>query len=234
MRKGNSLRPMFPYYGSKWSKILKYYPEPKYDTIIEPFAGSASYALHYYERNVVLYEKYDKVAAVWDYLINASSREIRELPYEFGLVSDLVNIPQEARWLIGFWINAATVSPCNKPSAWVRAYPGKANWFNPRFRERVATQVELIKHWKVIHGSYDGALNREATWFVDPPYQDAGGHYVESEVDYAQLASWCKERKGQVIVCENAGADWLPFEELCSFRGAHKRRQTIEAIWTKG
>ncbi len=45
---------MFSYYGSK-SKIVKHYPPPEYDTIIEPFAGSARYALMYYNKNVTAY-----------------------------------------------------------------------------------------------------------------------------------------------------------------------------------
>ena len=36
---------MFYYYGRK-KQIAKYYPEPKYDTIVEPFAGSAAYSLY--------------------------------------------------------------------------------------------------------------------------------------------------------------------------------------------
>jgi site-specific DNA-adenine methylase len=36
---------MWSYYGGK-SKIVQYYPDPKYDTIIEPFAGSAQYSLY--------------------------------------------------------------------------------------------------------------------------------------------------------------------------------------------
>jgi len=37
---------MFSYYGSK-KKIVKYYPEPVHDVIIEPFAGAAWYSLEY-------------------------------------------------------------------------------------------------------------------------------------------------------------------------------------------
>lgn len=33
---------MFPYYGSKQRLSMSFYPKPKYDTVIEPFAGSAS------------------------------------------------------------------------------------------------------------------------------------------------------------------------------------------------
>ena len=35
------LRPFFGYYGGKWRDAVKHYPEPAFETIIEPFAGSA-------------------------------------------------------------------------------------------------------------------------------------------------------------------------------------------------
>ena len=36
---------MFYYYGRK-KQIIRHYPSPNYDTIIEPFAGSAAYSLY--------------------------------------------------------------------------------------------------------------------------------------------------------------------------------------------
>ena len=57
---------MFSYYGSK-SKIIKKYPEPIYNTIIEPFAGSAGYALEYWNRDVIITDTYEKVYKVWKY-----------------------------------------------------------------------------------------------------------------------------------------------------------------------
>jgi len=55
---------MFYYYGRK-KRIVKYYPKPLYDTIIESFAGSASYAIEYFEKNVILYEINFKIFSVW-------------------------------------------------------------------------------------------------------------------------------------------------------------------------
>jgi len=54
--------------------------------------------------------------------------------------------------------------------------------------------------------SYETAPDIEATWFIDPPYQKMGRHYVHSlSVDqYGSLATWCQSRQGQVIVCEGA------------------------------
>ena len=46
---------MFSYYGSK-NKIAKLYPLPKYDLIIEPFAGAAWYSVLHRYKNVLLNE----------------------------------------------------------------------------------------------------------------------------------------------------------------------------------
>jgi site-specific DNA-adenine methylase len=79
----------------------------------------------------------------------------------------------------------------------------------------------------------------EATWFVDPPYNNkAGSHYKcgSKDIDYNNLAEWCRSRRGQVMVCENAGATWLPFEDLYEHVGAsrvgNKPKRSVEAIWT--
>ena len=57
---------MFSYYGSK-SKIVDYYPPPKYGKIIEPFAGSARYSLRFWQKDVLLVDKYPVIIEVWNY-----------------------------------------------------------------------------------------------------------------------------------------------------------------------
>ena len=42
---------------------------------------------------------------------------------------------------------------------------------NQRRYKNIANQLENIRHWKIIHGSYEDLENVEATWFIDPPYQ---------------------------------------------------------------
>ena len=69
----STMRPFFGFYGGKWRDAPKYYPVPEYDTIVEPFAGSAGYSVRYGDRNVVLGEKDDIIFGVWDYLIRAST-----------------------------------------------------------------------------------------------------------------------------------------------------------------
>ena len=54
------LKPFFSYFGSKY-QVTKHYPIPKHNILIEPFAGSACYALHYPHKKVKLYDKYDAI-----------------------------------------------------------------------------------------------------------------------------------------------------------------------------
>src|SRR5690606_2290087 len=84
----------------------------------------------------------------------------------------------------------------------------------------------------IIRGSYEDLQNEEATWFIDPPYQFGGEHYIEStkNIDFVKLAEWCKERNGQVIVCENTKATWLPFKPMKEMQGS--QHKTTEAIWS--
>jgi len=70
---------MFSYYGSK-TKLIHLYPAPIHDTIIEPFAGAAAYAMAHWQKQVILYDAYPKIAAVWQYLINATEADIMALP----------------------------------------------------------------------------------------------------------------------------------------------------------
>ncbi len=72
---------MFRYSGSK-KRQLKYLPPPPDGThcIIEPFAGSAAYGLHYMPRRLLLMEKNEDVAALWNWLIReASDHDVEEL-----------------------------------------------------------------------------------------------------------------------------------------------------------
>jgi hypothetical protein len=57
-------------------------------------------------------------------------------------------------------------------------------------------------------------------------------------IDFRALAKWCRARQGQVIVCENSDALWLPFrpfgERMAAYRGKIKSAGVSqEVIWTK-
>jgi site-specific DNA-adenine methylase len=219
-----TLRPLFSYYGGKWRAAPRY-PAPRYDTIIEPFAGSAGYALRYPERNVVLVEKNAKVAATWRYLLRAT---------EAGATVDDLNVCEEARYLIGFSVNAATTSPSKSLSKWATTYPTAQFWGEKR-RVLLSKSVSRIRHWTLIEGDYADAPDVEATWFIDPPYIGAGKHYPTQPDDFEALAVWCRSRRGQVMVCENVGATWLPFRPFLKIKANQSRyggKTSHEALWT--
>ncbi|MGA8614132.1 MAG: hypothetical protein WB760_21145 [Xanthobacteraceae bacterium] len=119
----------------------------------------------------------------------------------------------EARWLIGFNLDHSVTRPAARRSNWSqRPWRWGSSWSETK-KSLIASQVDRIRHWKIIEGSYEQAPDVEAHWFVDPPYDNAAGrNYRYHDIDYAALAEWCKSRRGFVQVCENDGATWLPFE----------------------
>jgi hypothetical protein len=229
------LRPFFGFYGGKWRDTPRHYPRPKHRTIVEPFAGSAGYALRYWDLDVILFELDPVLASVWKYLIKVKPKEILRIPdlSSCETVDDL-KICQEARWLVGLWLNRAASAPRRSPSKWMRIGIRPGCFWGERVRTTLAQQVTEIRHWKVHNCSYiDGPSPRSATWFIDPPYQRAGKHYRfgSSGIDYPQLSVWCQERIGQVIVCENEGADWLPFTPLTSVKTTRAGHRSREVVW---
>ena len=221
---------MFSYYGSK-SKIVQYYPSPTCDKIIEPFAGSARYSLRYFDKDILLVDKYKVIVDVWHYLQLASQKDILGLPkidIDFDL-SKHFYLSEVEKNLIGFLIADAQSTPSKKlTKKWFSLRPTK-------IEHRIKGLIDLlpkIKHWKIIQGSYEDLENENATWFIDPPYQFGGEHYKESNknIDYNSLANWCKSRKGQIIVCENTNSNWMEFTPIVRMKGANKF--STEAIWT--
>lgn len=229
--------PIISYYGSKW-RAAPQYPPPQYNLIIEPFAGGAGYALNYPERDVVLVEKYAKLAEMWRWLIQATPGDIRDLPL-IGPDDNLkdLELPAGAKTLMGFWLNVAGTHPRNAMTSYAvqRHKGGIANVWGEKCRERIANSVSSIKHWQVICGDYTKAPDVQATWYIDPPYQVAGRHYTESstKIDYDHLSQWCEARRGQVMVCEAQGSTWLPFEDFRSWKSnpGNKAAKSHEVLY---
>lgn len=213
------LRAFFYYYGAK-NKLALRYPAPKHDTVVEPFAGSAAYSLAYPHLKICLVDKDPQICGIWDYLIKATEADVLALPDlpQDGRVEDL-HVCQEAKWLIGMNLAAANQNPRNKWTSWAWAKLNETSTMRSQVwsqecRQKIADQQRYIRHWKIVCCGYDNIPPINATWFVDPPYQVAGKHYKHGAktVDFSALGNWCRSLPGQVIVCEAAGADWLPFE----------------------
>lgn len=220
---------MFSYYGSK-SKIVHLYPTPKFDKIIEPFAGSARYSLRFWQKDILLVDKYPVIVDVWNYLKNASEKDILGLPILklTDKVEDFKQLSEIEKKLIGFNIKGGNSQPANKPSN----FDGCNEKAQKRMYQNIAKNLFKIRHWNIKLDSYENIENENATWFIDPPYMFGGEHYKQSNknLDFKQLGEWCKSRNGQIIVCENSKADWLDFKPIIKMQGTiHK---TTEVIWS--
>lgn len=228
-----TLRPFFYYYGGKYRAAPKY-PQPIYDEIVEPFCGSAGYSLRFYDRKVSLYDADPIIFGIWDFLIRSSEEDIMKLPAKIKHVDEIKSC-QESKWLVGFWLNKATEYPCLTPSKWMRDGWHPNTCWGEEIRERIVSQQKYIRHWKVSNRKYAYLENREATWFIDPPYHISGKRYRFNDIDYRHLSAWCQDRLGQVVVCEQEGADWLPFREFATIKATTGPKRTgisKEVIWT--
>ena len=126
--------------------------------------------------------------------------------------------------LISFFTNPSSAQP--------KRSVGKFNIWHEKNRKRLSEDVNKIKHWEIVLGDYRDIPNQDATWFIDPPYQGNGGKYYKhgnKDMNYEELADWAQSRQGQVIVCENNEADWLPFRPLKELQG--QRHNKVEVIW---
>ncbi len=239
----DTLRPFWRYFGGKWRHSQsRHYPNPNHGVIVEPFAGSAGYALYwsgvFWPRDVILVEKNPIIAEIWRYLIATSSSEIARIP-DVDHVDDLPSsTPEAARLFVGMCFGAGDTRPRVAVSSMVRR---DGEW--KRLRDRAVVQVGRIRHWRIIEGDYTLAPNVTATWFVDSPYHVAGARASKADrgrvrypngaddIDFMQLADWCRSRKGQIIVCEQPGASWLPFRSLGETQSVGDR-WSGEVVWT--
>ncbi len=203
---------MFYYYGRK-KQIARHYPKPQFESIVEPFAGAASYSLFgkNWMRSVTLIEKDAKVAEIWRWLIEeATPGKILALP-------DLKVGEKSSEFL--HIIHAATKMAFKYKT--IKVTPVlERNW---EISKRVmAENVHKVKHWELLLGDFQLAPNIEATWFIDPPYKDAPGDgyaFGSSQMNYEALSEWTMARKGQVISCEGEFGDYLPFTNLLELPG---------------
>jgi len=220
----------FSVFGSK-AKLVKHYPAPRHETIIEPFAGGANYALHYWRHQVEIYDLNDVIIGAWKFLQREDALDwIRKLPvrpFTGQKVTDLT--PRGAPPEMGIWLLAVVSRGSASSSSQARNTVTKFGAFDWPYQIRnVELVVKMIKHWKIKQWDYRRIKNKKATWFIDPPYfGKAGRNYIHGShlLDYEELADWCRSRMGQVIVCEMRGATWLPFEPFRFTERMAKRRE---------
>lgn len=228
----------FNYYGSKVRAAGNYSP-PRFRQIVEPFAGGAGYSLAHRTHDVVLIDLNADVIDAWRYLIATPAADILALPLLQPGESVPADLPRGARLIIGWSVMLCGASPQGNlvPAA---ARVPTSFWGESR-RAALASLSCEIRHWQAFRLGYRDVPNTDddATWFVDPPYFGrAGSHYPHGSdaIDYAHLATWCKTRRGQVIVCEGPDAKWLPFRASHDHAAAPTadivgRRRSVEMVY---
>lgn len=223
---------MWTYFGAK-TNIVSFYPAPVCDTIIEPFAGTARYSLEYWQKEVIICDRYKVLIDLWKWLQKSTEDDILGLPtkVKFGQSIYDLGLPcEEALTLYGFLSGKGLEKPRISATEWVTTH--RPNWYDYTLK-RIAGNLHKIRHWQIIHGDYSGILNKQATWFIDPPYQFYGSSYVygSSKINYTDLANYCLSRSGQIIVCEGHGAKWLPFEDLKQINRTARGKGFKEVIY---
>lgn len=212
---------MFYYFGRK-GRLAGKYPAPEHPLVIEPFAGSAAYTLHHRPERALLIERDQRVVDLWNRLcaMGPEGLAAAEPPVIGERTSDLWHLTSMASK------DSLTVSGY-KVSPWALA-----SW---ELARKVALRhVEYASTIEYVNGSYVDAPDVVATWFIDPPYQHVPSGYLHGSrgFDYGALAEFCRTRRGQVIVCEQEGADWLPFEPFTSQQNVQSTGRSHEVWWT--
>lgn len=224
------IKPLFPFYGSKWRDARRY-PGPQHELVIEPLAGSAGYSLWHEPAKVRLYDIDPIIVGVWQYLIAATPAEILALPdLDVGQSVDDLALPQEARWLIGFWLNRGSAQPKKTKTAYSARTERQQLIWSARARDRIADAVPLIRHWTVEQASYEDIPTPPATYFIDAPYVQKGRYYRFADMNYEHLAAWVQGLPGLSITCEQDGATWLPFNRLASIKSTRGRSEEVVYI----
>jgi site-specific DNA-adenine methylase len=227
---------VFYFYGGK-RRLARLYPPPKYNVVVEPFAGAAAYSVtHLMPSNtrqpldkVILIEKDKRVYDTWVRLLAMEVDEVLGYP-----------IPRAGERTSDFLVMTSAAS-----NRIARQKAMVVTTRMPAVLERMFRQIaNVLPHVKgrveIIHGDYTEAENIEATWFIDPPYhvgsraQQRGMGYAEgcnsASLDYESLGAWCRSRQGQKIVCEQEGADWLDFQHLRHARNSIGKK-SAEVVW---
>jgi hypothetical protein len=218
---------MFSYFGSK-ARLAPTYQSPRHELIIEPFAGAAGYSMYWLAQRsdlrAVLIDADTLVVEMWRWLLGMEPADLWDYPppVEGERTKDLMYLACMVS--SGSWNRrAADLDYVITP--WM------ARDFYHRRQVMAQTLSAVRGRVAIQHGDYTEAPTREATWFIDPPYQREGIHYsLGNRLDFEALGEWARSRQGQVIVCETVGADWMDFEPHVSNQTV-TNVTSIEAVW---
>lgn len=236
----------FGYFGAKHG-LARFYPPPEFDTVVEPFAGAAGYSCYWASqgkvKHAILVDRNEHVVALWHRLQKMTEKQLMriECPPKGDRTTEPLIAAASGKQGMAVLAGKSRQVTDRMLHSW------------PRLQARIARALPYIRTWDVQLEDYMSCKNVAATWFVDPPYIQrlgsgnfitAGGHSYTTggtggfdsafNGSYIDLARWSRSRRGQVIVCEQLPADWLPFGAFRNQRngvGAGTQSTRTEAIW---
>jgi hypothetical protein len=147
------LQPFFSYAGAKFREAVLLGP-PRYNHVIESFAGSAAYSCVWEPAQVTLIEANPVVCGVLKFLQRVSPDEIMRLPSNISHVDELPPwVCEEERNLIGFWFDAGLAAPSLRRCNWGHNPNRHSFYWSETVKHRLASQVDRIGHWNIVWGS---------------------------------------------------------------------------------
>lgn len=170
------MRPFFSYYGAKWTGS-KHYGPPRHELVIEPFAGSASYATRWDCPLVKLYDVSDDICDLWAWLIGCSVEDVLRIPDTFDSYAEVLALPRGPQLLARFWISKGRAEASGTLSPWYFQWRNSTDCrvWGPAVKRRIAEQKPLIDKWQIEKKPWWEVEVKPAHWHIDPPYNNNAG-----------------------------------------------------------
>jgi site-specific DNA-adenine methylase len=173
---------LWRYSGSK-KRLLKFLPTPPLgtSTIVEPFAGSAAYGLHYRPHRLVLAEANQDVRALWTWVTTAATvaqlDALEQAVPPHGTDIRTVGLDNPAETLMRLMISGAYVGQL---SSYV-SYSGQHSFDLTALKEalpylRKSVQQPILSDYRQ---TLDLDLPATSMVLVDPPYWGTKANYID-------------------------------------------------------
>ena len=191
---------VFKYSGSK-TRLLKHLPPPKNaSTIVEPFAGSAAYSIHYRPDRLLLCEKNTSVRALWEWLRAEATtddlHDLERLPWEDRSDVRDLKLPVAPETLLRLTASGVMVGQL---SSFILLRQNTVN-----FDKLKAALPWIKKAVGPVGADFRDYQNEPGFHFVDPPYLKTSGNYVDKKapkgdcgsIDLDAVMDYCRNVRG--------------------------------------
>jgi DNA adenine methylase len=205
----------------KWLRLIGYRPT----TFVEPFAGgsiaSLTAAVFSLADKVVMVERDDNVAAVWEVILNDAEwlcKRIREFKVTYANVTEVLKCKGTSTQDVAFQSllrNRTQRGGIMAPGASLvkDGENGKgllSRWYPETLVDRIRTIYHYRKKIDFIHGNGFSVIEQHledpmAAFFIDPPYTAGGARagrrlYLHNDVDHEHLFDLLSKAAGQFLM----------------------------------